>query len=391
MINLLVVDDEDYTKEGIIEDYPWKELGISEVRGASDGIEALEVAASLNPDIIITDVRMPRMDGITLAYKIREQNPNCRIIFLSGYSDKEYLKSAIHLNAVNYVEKPIVYDELLESIKKAVGQIIEEREKNRASKSIMKKYESSLPFIRNELALQLTRPNFNLKTVIQYINQLQLNFTDNTHFQTILIEFCYKGDKHHDQSYVHASSVNIISNVLKSYGVDAIIGIKDTDHIFFHLYSDDEIQASRLYDIVNSLSDNFETNVLQARMNISVGIPVIGFKNVYQSYNMAVIALQKFFFHDDLKFTFYTDSANLEYTLDEELVNQFQDSLNRKDKDSALNIIKRLTSEIRLHDQTLVRNVKNIYHRFLIILETFSLKEQINLDNDFKYKDVDRT
>ena len=65
MINLLIVDDEDYTKEGIIEDYPWNELGINEVKGAKDGIEALEVAASLNPDILITDVRMPRMDNYT--------------------------------------------------------------------------------------------------------------------------------------------------------------------------------------------------------------------------------------------------------------------------------------------------------------------------------------
>lgn len=385
MINLLIVDDEDYTKEGIIEDYPWNELGINEVKGAKDGIEALEVAASLNPDILITDVRMPRMDGITLAYRIRENNPNCRIIFLSGYSDKEYLKSAIHLNAVNYVEKPIVYNELLDSVKKAVNQILEEREKNQVSNSIIKKYESSIPFIKNELALQLTRPNFNVKMVKKYINQLQLDFSDSTYFQTILVEFLYKGDKYHNQSYVHASSINVINNLLKLYSAQAIIGVKDADHIFFHLYSNEEISCSRLYDIVNKLSENFETTVSQAKMNISVGIPVVGYKNVFKSYNMSVLASQKFFFHDDLKFTLYTDSSNLEYTLDEELVNQFQDALLHRDKATAVEIIKKLTSEIRMHDQTLIKNVKSIYHRFLIILETFSLKEQITLDNDLDF------
>ncbi|WP_252891175.1 hypothetical protein [Thermoclostridium stercorarium] len=58
MIKLLVVDDEPYTKEGILEDYPWKALGIDEVKGADDGIEALEISSTFNPDIIITDVRM---------------------------------------------------------------------------------------------------------------------------------------------------------------------------------------------------------------------------------------------------------------------------------------------------------------------------------------------
>lgn len=194
--------------------------------------------------------------------------------------------------------------------------------------------------------------------VKKYINQLQLDFSDSTYFQTILVEFLYKGDKYHNQSYVHASSINVINNVLKLYSAQAIIGVKDADHIFFHLYSNEEISCSRLYDIVNKLSENFETTVSQAKMNISVGIPVVGYKNVFKSYNMSVLASQKFFFHDDLKFTLYTDSSNLEYTLDEELVNQFQDALLHRDKATAVEIIKKLTSEIRMHDQTLIKNVK---------------------------------
>lgn len=382
MINLLVVDDESYTKEGILEDYPWNELGINEVRGADDGVEALEIASSLNPDIIITDVRMPRMDGITLAYKLREQNPNCRIIFLSGYSDKEYLKSAIYLNAVNYVEKPIIYDELLSSIKKAVKQIREEEEKNRYSINIKKKYENSIPFIKNELALQLTRPNLNTETIKENIDLLQIGFSDKTHFLTVLIEFSYQSDKHHDQSFVHASAVSIINNVLKLNGAQAIIGTKDSGHILFHLYSSEEISCSKLRNIVKCLSEHLETNISYARANISVGAPVIGYKNVFKSYNMSVLALQKFFFHDELKFSFYTDNDSLEYTLDEALVNQFQLFLSQRDRNSTVKIIKKLTSEIRLNDHTLIINVKNIYHRFLTILETFSLKEQIGLENN---------
>lgn len=385
VINLLVVDDESYTKEGILEDYPWKELGIGEVRGADDGIEALEIASMLNPDIIITDVRMPRMDGITLAYKLRELNPKCRIIFLSGYSDKEYLKSAIYLNAVSYIEKPIIYDELLSSIKKAVSQIQEEEERNRHSDVIKNKYESSIPIIKNELALQLTRPNPNIENVKNNIDLLQMEFSDETHFLTILVEFSYQSDKHQEQSFVHASAVNIINHVLELNGAQAIIGTKDSSHILFHLYGNEGFCCSKVQNIAKCLSEHLEANISSARANISVGTPVIGYKNVFKSYNMSVLALQKFFFHDELKYTFYTDSLNLEYTLDEALVNQFQLFLSQKDRDGAIKVIKKLTSDIRQHDQTLVRNVKNIYHRFLVILETFSLKEQVSLDNNLDF------
>jgi two-component system response regulator YesN len=382
MIKLLVVDDEPYTKEGILEDYPWKALGIDEVKGADDGIEALEISSTFNPDIIITDVRMPRMDGITLAYKLRELNPKCRIIFLSGYSDKEYLKSAIYLNAISYVEKPIVYDELLSSIKKAVSQIKEEEERNRYSNSIKNKYENSIPIIKNELALQLTRPNLNIEAVKKNMDILQMYFSDETHFITVLIEFTYRSDNHQDQSFVHASAINIINNILQSNNAQAIIGTKDSGHILFHLYSNGEIPYSKLHSIVKSLSEHFEANIPNARASISAGLPVIGFKNVFKSYNMSVLALQKFFFHDELKYTFYTEGKKPEYSLDEELVDRFQQHLAHRDRDGAIDTIKQLTAEIRQHDQTLINNVKNIYHRFLVILETFSLKEQVSLDKN---------
>ena len=112
MVKILIVDDESYTREGILETIPWEDLSITEVKEAFDGINALEILESYEPDIILTDVRMPRLNGIELSFKAREIYPNCSIIFMSGYSDKEYLKSAIHLKAISYVEKPIDLYEL---------------------------------------------------------------------------------------------------------------------------------------------------------------------------------------------------------------------------------------------------------------------------------------
>ena len=104
MIKLLIADDESFTRQGIVETMPWKDLNIYDIREAFDGENAFEILKDFEPDIILTDVRMPRLNGIELSFKARELYPNCSIIFMSGYSDKEYLKSAIHLKAISYVE-----------------------------------------------------------------------------------------------------------------------------------------------------------------------------------------------------------------------------------------------------------------------------------------------
>ena len=123
MIKLLIVDDESFTRQGILETIPWKDLSIYDVKEAFDGENALEILKEFEPDILLTDVRMPRLNGIELSFKTRELYPNCSIIFMSGYSDKEYLKSAIHLKAISYVEKPIDLYELEEALKSAVSEV----------------------------------------------------------------------------------------------------------------------------------------------------------------------------------------------------------------------------------------------------------------------------
>ena len=97
--SVLVADDEKMPREILRDRLPWEELGVERVDAASDGAEALELARQHRPDIIISDVKMPRMNGLELAGAVREMYPECQFIFLSGYTDKEYLKGAIKLRA----------------------------------------------------------------------------------------------------------------------------------------------------------------------------------------------------------------------------------------------------------------------------------------------------
>lgn len=121
--SVLVADDEKMPREILRDHLPWEELGVERVEEAEDGAQALELARLHRPDIIISDVKMPRMNGLELAGAVREMYPECQFIFLSGYTDKEYLKGAIKLRAASYVEKPIDLEEISAVLRDVVSEL----------------------------------------------------------------------------------------------------------------------------------------------------------------------------------------------------------------------------------------------------------------------------
>lgn len=128
MLKLIIVDDESMTRQGLSEWISSGDFGIEVVGKAEDGILGLELALEKKPDIILSDIRMPRMNGIEFTSAVREKLPDVKIIFLSGYSDKEYLKAAIKIQAVDYVEKPVDMEELKKVIKNTVAICMKKRE-----------------------------------------------------------------------------------------------------------------------------------------------------------------------------------------------------------------------------------------------------------------------
>lgn len=104
-MKLMVVEDEKVIRNGLLKHVPWQKLGVWEVQAAENGEKALELAETFHPDIVLSDIRMPGMSGIELCRTLREKYPEIEIIFSTGYADKEYLKAAIDLHAVGYVEK----------------------------------------------------------------------------------------------------------------------------------------------------------------------------------------------------------------------------------------------------------------------------------------------
>ena len=107
---VVVADDEDVLREAVCRMVPWAELGFALVGSASNGLDALQLVEKKEPDLLLTDIRMPFISGIELARQVREVRPAMNIAFLSGYDDFEYAKQAIQYNIISYMLKPLTME-----------------------------------------------------------------------------------------------------------------------------------------------------------------------------------------------------------------------------------------------------------------------------------------
>ncbi|MCX7711776.1 MAG: response regulator [Clostridia bacterium] len=129
MIGMIIADDELIIRQGLMS-IPWNEYGIEVLGAASNGEEALSMVQSIHPQILLTDIRMPGLDGLALIEAVKKVIPEIKTILLTGYQDFNYARTALQLGAMGYVLKPSDPDEITEIVLKAKTQIEEEmREK----------------------------------------------------------------------------------------------------------------------------------------------------------------------------------------------------------------------------------------------------------------------
>lgn len=127
MLKVFLVEDEVVVREGIKNHIDWQQEGFIYVGEASDGELAYPMIQKTRPDIIITDIKMPFMDGLSLSRLIKAEFPAVKILILSGYDEFEYAKEAINIGIAEYLVKPIKADMLLQAVKRAAVKIREER------------------------------------------------------------------------------------------------------------------------------------------------------------------------------------------------------------------------------------------------------------------------
>ncbi|MCR5768653.1 MAG: response regulator [Lachnospiraceae bacterium] len=122
MIRVMVADDENLVRKGIINGTDWQLIGCEVVAEAANGEEGLAKALEFKPDLIVSDIRMPKMDGLEMVEKILEKLPKIKVVFLTAYGDFSYAQQAIRLGACDYILKPFEDGELEAAIQRLIQQ-----------------------------------------------------------------------------------------------------------------------------------------------------------------------------------------------------------------------------------------------------------------------------
>ena len=147
MIKVFLVEDEAIIRRGIKKNVEWEKNGFEFVGEAGDGEYAYPQILKTEPDILITDIKMPFMDGLELSHLVNKILPNTKIIILSGYNEYEYAKEAITIGISEYLLKPVTAASLTAVLRKVKEEIREEKEKSRLLERYFVSYEKYNAFL----------------------------------------------------------------------------------------------------------------------------------------------------------------------------------------------------------------------------------------------------
>ena len=161
MYKVVVVEDEEIARKGIIFTINWDALNCMIAGEAANGEEGAEVIRRLSPDIIVTDLKMPRMDGVEMIAKLREQGNRAKFIILTAYGDFKYAQSAVKLGVSDYLLKPFLPKELLFRVQAILKRAYPEQERKvffdtttvDLEKAIVQRNSESIPLTAKELQL----------------------------------------------------------------------------------------------------------------------------------------------------------------------------------------------------------------------------------------------
>jgi len=345
MLKMIIIEDEKLEREGLVDFFDWNSMEVQIVGTACDGIEGIELAQKTKPDIIITDIKMPGMNGLDMSNKIKEILPQVKIIILTGYGDFNYAKQAISISVSAYILKPIEEEELISTVK----NIVLDYKKSRNTELILsKEYNSEkLKFFMDLLQGKLKIEEFNKNNL-----NFGINYNEDAEFAIAVIGNIKEDDE------LFQILISELKNIINE-NICFLVPIVEKNTIFMCLCIPKK-QNIRLEDICGDI-----VNLIQLKkLSVLIGIGTIEehIIDIKKSAKNAVKALEYGLFWYDSGIFYYKDIL---YN-----INQIGDFITRGNK-----LSKQLVHAVGCSEDVIVQEV---------LKEIFELvNENKNVDNKY--------
>lgn len=293
LYRIMLVDDEEEVRKAIIRKMDWEQLGFEVVGDAENGEDALEKLEQFEPDVIITDIRMPYMDGLTLTARIREKYPSMKILIFSGFDDFEYAKQAIKLNVTEYILKPVNGQELAVILKRIRESLDEEIEQRRNINSLRESYLGSLPMLREIFLNNLVRGITDVAAVVPKMREYGIDILDARKWLAAVIhvekvERIETQELSMHQELIPISVRELLEDCLKPYCRFVIFN--SIEEITVIAAIDEHNTQTGLINLFNDICKE-SRRMLEVTITVGVGHSCDTLQEIGSSYQTAVDAL----------------------------------------------------------------------------------------------------
>ncbi len=394
MYRLMVVEDEAMIRRGIIKSIPWGDLGFVVVGEGKNGEEALAFMAEHPVDVLLTDIKMPLMDGIELSKKVRRLYPDIEIVVLSGFSDFEYARAAISFRAYEYLLKPTNKQRLLDAftnLKRRMDEKSERKEEIFHSNIYLTAgYES----VRREFLIGLLEGDQSLyKDFDEKAAELELDFSTNQCVSAV-IRFDKKSIMEElacswetDKRLLRFAYDNIIREALgdmeRAYFV---VEDYDTIHLIYCFDTLAEKEASLIPSLEN-ISENIQNCLFKhvvVPYTIGIGLTYPSVYHITKSHNQAKRSIQNSFYQSSECVQVYQD--NEESKFEQNYIQYYPEDMQRAagyivggQKDEARVSMDKMFQ--RLIDNRLMPEIVKNYCITLKLMVQSKLKDESDLVN----------
>lgn len=281
---VILADDEAQILEGIHRGIDWDALGFEVIATASNGKELLERTETLRPDLVISDIKMPFLDGLQVAKMLHDNMMHVKIVLFSGWDDFEYAQLAIRYGVSEYILKPIDFQEMDTLLNKLHDELEEEFQQRSSRTRLEQLYQESLPLLQEQVLIQLVSSNSSLEQLEKQMQTLSLDLHA-AWYGMVLIKAA--GDSADFLSQV--SMTESVKEMLEH--VCRFVSFRYLDKIAYLLLLSDQGQ---LPQILKSLSEaaHLAKHYGQVSFSCGVGMPCESLEQLPVSFAQATEALE---------------------------------------------------------------------------------------------------
>lgn len=366
MYKIVIADDEKIIRESLCNTVPWEDWGYEVVGVAQNGQEALELLEKFQPDVLLTDVRMPKMDGLQVASFINKNNLKIKVVISSGYNETAYLHEAIRSHVVAYLNKPINYELFEETFKELKLLLDEDRKKAKEDEELRRYLSESLPLMRESFFFDLLSGKIDPALIADKIKFYDINIPQRE-FVVIVAEV---DDKYRLMSsgasetmfLMFRTLLYLMENVFpgSSFFYNAAIGV-----------AVGIVEAQNITQRVQRLQREF-LNVKGSTISAGISSLTLNISSLSEKWEEALYALRQKHFVGNESIVFYDDVKDLQSSRAIDVRREIDEIISNiyyKKDEEIIDDISKLFSRLEVSGISRVEDIGKVCFEILFTLE----------------------